>query len=529
MKTLNQIYSLVLESIKDDVIAKFGGSEEVQSYVNKFWNEIRNKEADSKKKDIMYWLEEGFEAFKEYIDNFKSKKQEKRDSRNLTEVDNGNGKLLDVIDGYELWKVDSYEAAKFLGRDYKNMPSKWCISSDNLKHWNDYYIKNNLRFYFLISKNIHDYISPEYIYDKIAIQVNKQNEYIFWYANDKSASLNALPNNIKDIVYKIKNKIIWTEPILDVKDKLINILTNKPTAEEVSTYIENNPNICNVLATDINDNYYDVILDNIHKLLDENNIDVIKILFNKIKHLSINSLSRNTINTALKINVLNIKHFIELGMNPDIYDGLLLQKAFLSINNDIELVKILIENGLNAQAYINEIIHWLTNIHNGDMEVVKYFVKLDIDFKNISYSKFAGILISGWFEFAEFLVSHGFDIKKHGFDIVQYCLLTKEAQCEKIIKYIAEKYNIRPWLTDDNKIVEAVISFGYKSVAVYFIENGVPIKDILYATIKYDKIHIFKFIVEKYNIDINKDEYGLLEYAKSCERVRRNEIFQYLK
>jgi hypothetical protein len=145
MKTINQIYSIVLESIllnesaKEDAIDKFSkytnnnetiDKEFVKKYVDKFWDEIRHKETDPKKKDINYWLKEGYVAFIDYIDDFKSAKDIKRDSQNLTSVDNGKGKLLAIIDDYELWQVDSYKAAKYLGRNYKNMPTKWCISSN---------------------------------------------------------------------------------------------------------------------------------------------------------------------------------------------------------------------------------------------------------------------------------------------------------------------------------------------------------------------------------------------------------------
>lgn len=35
------------------------------------------------------------------------------------------------VDGYEVWLVPSYEAAKVLGRFYKGKSAEWCISTDN--------------------------------------------------------------------------------------------------------------------------------------------------------------------------------------------------------------------------------------------------------------------------------------------------------------------------------------------------------------------------------------------------------------
>lgn len=155
MKNYKEIYTyLIEESIKDDAIDKFDKLGEVsKDIVNKFWNEIRHKETDPKKKDINFWLKGTYQDFKEYVENFKSNKEVKKTSKNLMQVDNGNGKLLGINDGYELWQVDSYDAAKFLGRFYKNVSAKWCISTDNDEHWEDYLnIEGIIDFIFLLDK-----------------------------------------------------------------------------------------------------------------------------------------------------------------------------------------------------------------------------------------------------------------------------------------------------------------------------------------------------------------------------------------
>lgn len=81
MKSIKEIYDLILESIieesiTDEAVKKFG--DESKEIVSKFWNDIRHKETDSKKKDIYYWLKGNYSDFKEYVENFKSNKEEKK-------------------------------------------------------------------------------------------------------------------------------------------------------------------------------------------------------------------------------------------------------------------------------------------------------------------------------------------------------------------------------------------------------------------------------------------------------------------
>lgn len=218
MKSIFKIYEMVLlENIKDESIKKFGeGSKE---YVEKFLNEIRHKETDPKKKDINYWVKEGLDIFKDYVDNFKSTREIKKSNYFRTEVDNGNGKLIKTIDGYELWKVDSYKAAKELGRNYKNEPTKWCISSDQLTHWKTYYKEQDNRIYFLIREEM-SILPKENRWNKIAIVVTDTDDINYWEIWDKydneCIEQNALkwfnlPKELKDLAFKIKNIVSWYE------------------------------------------------------------------------------------------------------------------------------------------------------------------------------------------------------------------------------------------------------------------------------------------------------------------------------
>jgi len=248
MNSFKQIYEIVLESIKDDAIIKFSkmsaeNQDNTQKYVNKFWNEIRNKETDPQKKDINYWLKVGFPQFANYVDTFKSEKDKKIDSKNLTSFDHSKGKLLEVIDDYELWQVDSYNASKYLGREYKNSPTKWCISSNSEEHWHDYYIDQDKRFYFLISRIRHPDLSDEHKWDKIAIAIDIDKKIAYWDLSDNrfnKTHTTDTPIHIIELLDKVSNKIKWynIEATDDFK-KLIKV-TEKGLLPLVKYIIENN-------------------------------------------------------------------------------------------------------------------------------------------------------------------------------------------------------------------------------------------------------------------------------------------------
>jgi len=214
MKSINEIYNIVLvESIKDAAIEIFGNSEEAKSYVDKFFNDIRHKETFAIKKDINYWVKQGFDSFKTYIDNFKSNKQIKSSLNNLEQVDSGNGKRLDIIDGYEIWRVDSYRASKFLGRTYKNVSTNWCISSNDHVLFNEPHTDEHVRYYFLIKQEpIRDNEELKK-WNKVGIKVTPENTLTFWDTtnnidnNKVEKKLNQLPSNIQEIINQYSEKI----------------------------------------------------------------------------------------------------------------------------------------------------------------------------------------------------------------------------------------------------------------------------------------------------------------------------------
>ena len=216
VKSYNEIiFEDVLLEGKREAISKWGNTFEVEEYIEKFMNKnngIRLKVA-LPYNDIDYWhSKKSFNDFNEFIDAFQSKSQVKKDKKyNLTLTDDGKGKLIDLIDDYEIWFVGSADAAKQLGRFYKGTSAKWCICTDNA----DYYWNNdhkNDTFYFLIKKE------PEYNqFDKLAFEFKATNEIKIWDLNNRKNTFND-----EHIISFMKENFKWINKVSDIEKYFLN-------------------------------------------------------------------------------------------------------------------------------------------------------------------------------------------------------------------------------------------------------------------------------------------------------------------
>lgn len=149
---------LILEEISNKILlaAKKAWStipeEEFKPILDNFLTNIRVK-IQAPNNDINFWFKKPFEEFKAFIENYRSNTEKKTEQKyKAQKTKDGKGKKISETQNYELWQVDSYEAAKELGRFYKGYSTHWCISTDNPDHWDGYYIDENIRFYFIIHK-----------------------------------------------------------------------------------------------------------------------------------------------------------------------------------------------------------------------------------------------------------------------------------------------------------------------------------------------------------------------------------------
>ena len=220
MKDLIKSYNeLIIEDIlfegRNEALAKWGNSYDVDEYLERFMNKhngVRLK-VSSPYNDIDYWhSKKSFNEFKEFIDAFQSKSQVKNNKKyHLTITDDGKGKLIDLIDDYEIWHVGSAEASKQLGRFYKGVSSKWCICTDNA----DYYWNNdhkNDTFYFLIRKEV-----KNNEFDKLAFEFKANNEIKIWDLNNRKNTF----KNEKIISY-MKENFKWIDKVSTVEKYFLN-------------------------------------------------------------------------------------------------------------------------------------------------------------------------------------------------------------------------------------------------------------------------------------------------------------------
>ena len=384
MNSFKQIYEIVLESIKDDAIIKFSkmsaeNQDNTQKYVNKFWNEIRNKETDPQKKDINYWLKAGFPQFVHYVDTFKSEKDKKDDAKNLTSVDSGKGKLLEVVGDYELWQVDSYEASKYLGREYKNSPTKWCISSNSEEHWYDYFIEQDKRFYFLISRIRHEDLSDEHKWDKIAISINSEGLAFFDLFDNRFKKVGDpknVPEYITKLLDKVENKLKWYSiEDTDTFKQLLKV-TENGLLPLVKHIIENNK-----IADFVKNEALMVACGN-------SRYEIVKYL---IEHgakpnMVIPAFTSNNFTPLMaaisdnKDSIKIVKYLVEHG--ADINAGQITQPINIAIEvNNKEIVKYFVEHGLSIHN-LNEGLR--TAVQYNDIEMIKYFLENDAEIIAVS-------------------------------------------------------------------------------------------------------------------------------------------------
>ena len=216
IKSYNElIFEDVLLEGKLEAISKWGNTFEVEEYIEKFMNKQNGIRLKIGKpfNDIDYWhSKKSFNDFKEFIDAFQSKSQIKKDKKyHLTMTDDKKGKLIDLIDDYEIWFVESSEAARQLGRFYKGVSAKWCICSDNADYyWNKDH--KNDTFYFLIKKEPnHDQ------FDKLAFEFKANNEIKIWDLNNRK---NTFTN--ERIITFMKENFKWINKVSDIEKYFLN-------------------------------------------------------------------------------------------------------------------------------------------------------------------------------------------------------------------------------------------------------------------------------------------------------------------
>jgi hypothetical protein len=155
---------LLLESPFDDAKKKWNADlfnyihKDIDYYITAFKKLRDSNQISGQEKDISYWIPKGLDQFADFI----NKTNEEVEHKQLLK-----SKEKDAIKVFEnkevaVYNIQSYEASCKYGAG-----TKWCIASNTEKHWNSYYNKQHLTFYYIIAKDL----PPTEPYYKIAVSV----------------------------------------------------------------------------------------------------------------------------------------------------------------------------------------------------------------------------------------------------------------------------------------------------------------------------------------------------------------------
>lgn len=139
-----RLEQLLYESKADqDLLLKFLGDEYYNKYVG-----IKNKINNPEYKDIYRMIKKDPNEVKNYIDSFQS-------NRSNRQQDKEGAELIYNKDGWKVYHITTYEAAKFYGRH-----TKWCIAGNYAGHedegrayFNSYMSRDDLDGYYFYIKS----------------------------------------------------------------------------------------------------------------------------------------------------------------------------------------------------------------------------------------------------------------------------------------------------------------------------------------------------------------------------------------
>lgn len=193
----------VLEEGYPEAKAKWG--EESAQTLDAFKELVKKNQFSGDEKNIDWWVKNKSLADMKTAIAKKAEEGSKtkvKKEANLKGVDGAT--LVNTIDGYEVWRITSYEAAKHMGRFYKNCSASWCISTDNKEHWNNY-------------TKLGDYFSTFYF----LIRVNKKKT--FNNELDRFAKIALSHTRYNDEFYDLTDEVYTTDELISqsVSEKLI--------------------------------------------------------------------------------------------------------------------------------------------------------------------------------------------------------------------------------------------------------------------------------------------------------------------
>ena len=189
---------------KKEYLAKYSNEPDITDVINKFW--IIKPRLNAPENDIDYWIKKPYLDFKNFVINYinthPNVNQTNRQLRHVQydkyakEAEKYGAKMLGYAGDYEVWYIPSYEASVQIGRFYKGIWAKWCISSENSDYFYNNYGDYEFVFMVLSEKN------PEVEnFNKIALQLYNSDGFTYetiWDQTDEGYSDLEYDEELKD-------------------------------------------------------------------------------------------------------------------------------------------------------------------------------------------------------------------------------------------------------------------------------------------------------------------------------------------
>lgn len=189
---------------KKEYLAKYSNEPDITDVINKFW--IIKPRLNAPENDIDYWIKKPYLEFKNFVINYinthPNVNQTNRQLRHVQydkyakEAEKYGAKMLGYAGDYEVWYIPSYEASVQIGRFYKGIWAKWCISSENSDYFYNNYGDYEFIFMVLSGKN------PEVEnFNKIALQLYDSDGFTYetiWDQTDEGYSDLEYDETLKD-------------------------------------------------------------------------------------------------------------------------------------------------------------------------------------------------------------------------------------------------------------------------------------------------------------------------------------------
>lgn len=219
----------IVDEDKKTYLAKYKDEPNVKDVVDRFW-ELK-KRISGQENDIDWWIKKPFSDLEKFVNNYdtRNKSERKQDKYAQNAQDYGAVRLGDVGE-YEVWFVPTHEAAMILGRFYKGITVKWCISTENPQFFNGTY--GDSEFCFAIRR---EPIGDRF--DKLAFQFEgKYDDLTIWDTQDNDNTFDD-----EEVIDKVEDMFKSSELSRDgATEKMITNVLNNVESEESQQWLRAN-------------------------------------------------------------------------------------------------------------------------------------------------------------------------------------------------------------------------------------------------------------------------------------------------